>query len=228
MIHLHLPIFIKRAIAQFKKEPHTIQYNKNNKKSRNHIQTAPESSSQTTGLEKWKFTFRLSKNEIYSVANHFDVCYLANGDGELLTKMDFAFIHPFQEGLAVACQIQQPITDIRTYSWNTPKKYGALNEKGEIIIPFCYEHMSSFHEGFAPVKIEISPTIHLYKYIDLNHIPLTKPIYENAYSFHDGYAWVMQNGKWGIIDHHGTTLTKPFWYSAEPIQRCGIPCHYKG
>jgi len=86
-------------------------------------------------------------------------------------------------------------------------KYGLIDLKGNILIPFKYDEMK-FNESIAMVKLNGK-----YGFVDINDkeiIPLT---YENACSFDGGLTHVRKDGKVGFIDKKGQTVI-PFEYNS--------------
>jgi|GEM_PF-1510341 len=78
------------------------------------------------------------------------------------------------------------------------EKYGYINRKGELIIPFIYDNALDFKEGYASVEKGDK-----YGYIDKEGNIVIPFIYDYADSFSEGLAVVEINGKYGLIDKLG-------------------------
>lgn len=190
-------------------------------------QTNLEEESRKNSLESWKYKRLLSDSGLYYVSNDIRKKYLADSYGVILFDQALALIFEFQEGVAVACLSPDSIPETAVNSFRDFEFYGALNEKGEIVIPFHYRQMYSFCEGYAAVQVETDPGIYCYGYIDVHNRFLVEPVYEYADSFRDGFGWVKQDGKWGIINNQAELVQKPFWFEVEPICQNGSFCFYK-
>lgn len=81
------------------------------------------------------------------------------------------------------------------------RRYGYLDSKGNVVIPFRYKSADNFREGLA----KVGNGKH-YGFIDKDGNTVIPLIYDEAYCFHDGYAAVRQNGKWGFIDKSGKLI----------------------
>jgi len=85
-------------------------------------------------------------------------------------------------------------------------KYGFINSKGDLVIPFEFSTVSWFREGIAAVgKAEGGKT--LYAYISKNGTKLTDFEFEEAKDFQGGIGRVRKNGKFGLIDKFGSPIT---------------------
>jgi tetratricopeptide (TPR) repeat protein len=99
-------------------------------------------------------------------------------------------------------------------------KYGMINRKGEVFLPFNYNSISSFSEGIATVSDGDN------KYL-LNHKKEMKlSIYKYVGEFSEGLAPVCTNyvssgmhlnGKDGFIDRTGKTIINPAYEVAAPF-----------
>jgi len=74
-------------------------------------------------------------------------------------------------------------------------KYGIVNKKGEVIIPFKYDFISSIGEGLIAVKLK------KWGFIDKTDEVVIPFRYDDMISpFRKGVVPVKLNGKWGFID----------------------------
>ncbi|MBQ0095722.1 MAG: WG repeat-containing protein [Bacteroidetes bacterium] len=98
----------------------------------------------------------------------------------------YKYISRYVEGLANACN---------------GHRYGYLDSKGNVVIPFRYKSAGDFREGLA----KVGNGKH-YGFIDKDGNTVIPFIYDEAYCFHDGYTAVKKNGKWGFIDKSGKPI----------------------
>ncbi|MBW7952485.1 MAG: WG repeat-containing protein, partial [Chitinophagaceae bacterium] len=83
----------------------------------------------------------------------------------------------------------------------------------EIVIPFIYENVGDFNEGYASFLRDGK-----YGFIDVTGKEIIKPTYHYAWSFHEGLAAIeMKNEKnenvWGFINTNGK-IVLPLIYSS--------------
>ena len=82
------------------------------------------------------------------------------------------------------------------------KKWGFVDETGELVIPYKYEQASGFYEGLAAVRVKGK-----WGYIDKSGEVVIPFKYTIAASFSGELASVMKsNGKFGFIDKTGTVV----------------------
>lgn len=74
------------------------------------------------------------------------------------------------------------------------EKWGYIDEKGELKLPFKYQVAKDFSEGLAPVGINGR-----WAFIDKTGKMVIPPVFHDACSFENGYARVYFNGLWGAI-----------------------------
>ena len=72
------------------------------------------------------------------------------------------------------------------------------------------EEYYDFHEGLVKVRVFVDDD-YKFGYLDKFGKIVIPIIYENAYDFREGLAFVQKNGKWGFIDKNGRTVI-PFIY----------------
>jgi hypothetical protein len=89
---------------------------------------------------------------------------------------------------------------------NSSGKWGYINKKGEVVIPFQYQLAYGFSEGLAAVLNENS----LYGYINI--IGDLKIPYQYSYAgrFRNGHAVVLKNGKNHLINSNGEKTTEEY------------------
>jgi len=81
-------------------------------------------------------------------------------------------------------------------------RYGFVNSEGKEIIPTIYKSTSSFYNGFTYVQNDS-----LFAYITTNGKLITPFKYDYASPFcNEGFAIVMNDGKYGIIDSAGNEI----------------------
>jgi len=85
-------------------------------------------------------------------------------------------------------------------------KYGFVDTHGEVVIPYEYSVVSWFKEGIAAVgRSEGGKT--LYTYVRKDGNKLTDFEFEEAKDFQGGVGRVRKDGKFGLIDKFGSSIT---------------------
>lgn len=74
-------------------------------------------------------------------------------------------------------------------------KFGYINQRGEVLIPFRYEIANIFHEGIACVKLNGK-----YGFINMNNEVVVPFQYDYAGKVSDGMARVKKNGMWTFLN----------------------------
>ncbi len=90
-------------------------------------------------------------------------------------------------------------------------KYGYIDIKQEILVPFIYEDLGVFSEGLAPAKLNGK-----YGYIDRRGEVIIPFQYENqSYFYKCGLARVMIKNKWGFINQKGDQIIPIEFYKVD-------------
>lgn len=112
-------------------------------------------------------------------------CGYINNLDQFIIEPVYELAHPFKEGLAGVKQ---------------DKNRGYINKKGNWVIKSNneYDIISEFSEGLALVVSDFGD-FSLYGYINKEGNWVIEPILQNAGSFHNGYADIEINGKYGYI-----------------------------
>jgi hypothetical protein len=87
---------------------------------------------------------------------------------------------------------------------NSDEKWGFINRKGELIIPFLYEEVLDFNFGLAPVKLN-----GLWGFINEKNEIIIAPTYKMVTEFYDGLAGFLVDDKWGFIDLNNQVVIEP-------------------
>lgn len=163
-----------------------------------------------------------------------------NKKGELLLNAYLLHTEPFQNGLAMGVIVQNEKPQMGFLNskgdWTIPAmydytpesqnfqrvgqfirlrqagKYGVLNVKGRVIVPFAYEGIE------MPLYLPQDDLFGVHKtlpaaqggkwgYLNPQNKWLIKPQYEQARAFYEGFAKVRSAGKWGYIN----LKNKQFW-----------------
>lgn len=85
--------------------------------------------------------------------------------------------------------------------------YGFLDKQGNLLGGQFFDYARTFSEGAAAVEGHNGK----WGYIDINGNPVTEMIYDSAYDMKNGYAQVIKNDKWGLIDKTGKVVIQPTW-----------------
>lgn len=86
-------------------------------------------------------------------------------------------------------------------------KWGFMDEHGEDIIAYRFDHARDFSEGLAVIRIQ-----NKYGYLNPKGKIVIPLLYDQAYSFKNGLAKVVQNGLEGVITAEGKMI---------------VPCQYQ-
>lgn len=98
-------------------------------------------------------------------------------------------------------------------------KLGMIDRTGELVIPCIFEDLGPFTEGVCYGQ---KPE-QLYGYYDAFGSTVLDPIYQEAYTFNNGIAKVIENGKVGYINKDGSFALQPrfedlIWLSPEVLK----------
>lgn len=92
-------------------------------------------------------------------------------------------------------------------------KWGYMNHRFEIVIPFQFLHAEDFSEGLAAVSNRAegtgNNTTELYACIDSTGKLVTGYLYNRIYVFSEGLALVVKDGRYGYIDKTGAEVITP-------------------
>ncbi len=126
-------------------------------------------------------------------------------EGLALVSQNGKYGHVNENGIAIPCQFNCDV-----YHSNFSKglalvnrngKYGYLNTKGEIAIPYQFDHADQFSEDLASVKLDDK-----YGFIDKRGEIVIAYQFQNTGSFYNSIARVKKNGLYGFIDKRGKII----------------------
>ncbi len=93
--------------------------------------------------------------------------------------------------------------------FNSADAVGFMNLKGEVMIPARFVWADNFSEGLAVVQSFAEQSDYTFNYINTKgDRPFTQN-YQDAYKFSEDLAFVMANGKYGIINKTGAYVVQP-------------------
>ncbi|MEO0074853.1 MAG: WG repeat-containing protein [candidate division WOR-3 bacterium] len=147
-------------------------------------------------------------------------------------KDGFAKVKYFEEGEKDNKGISALLADFSKIFTGDDYEYGLINKQGTVIVPAkTYNHIASkgffsdladyyfdddlavdnkiFNNGLAFVGKKIKGDTIKYGFIDQTGKLVIDCIYDDVYSFQNGLARVMKNGKWGIINTNNKWVVKP-------------------
>lgn len=110
----------------------------------------------------------------------------------------------------IECRFRWSFLPLPTYSeglvaLEKAGKWGFINTKGKVEVPFVYDWAGQFSEGLAVVAIAGK-----YGYINKAGRIAIPVIYDEAGRFSEGLAPVNTDHKWKFIDSTGTTIIEQF------------------
>ena len=114
---------------------------------------------------------------IFAVCDSVDKCYLMDRKGIRLSGY-YENLHPGNEGLFIG---------------KLNGKWGVLGSNGQSLVPFRYDLIYNFQEGYAPYLKNS-----LWGYVGANGHVMTSPQF--------GLAWHFQNGKARVLTRSGTVM----------------------
>ena len=85
-------------------------------------------------------------------------------------------------------------------------KWGYINTKGELVIPYSFDDAKDFSDGLVNVMKDEQ-----YGYINTSGETVIPFEYEGAYGSGDGLATVKKDGKWGLVNYDNQVVV-PFEY----------------
>lgn len=134
-------------------------------------------------------------------------------DGRMAIEPRFGTAGDFSQGLAPVTMTEDgtyAITRELVSLWNPhrdfpepPPRWGFINKKGEVAIPFLYEKAGHFSEGLAPVKQN-----GLWGYVDRKGRMVIGAVFEYAREFRNGLAEVVVEGKSAYVDRQGRVVVR--------------------
>lgn len=136
---------------------------------------------------------------IYLFKEGYGSYSIIDTNGNYLLRGHKGAIHDFSGGFAA-------FTSSTNGNYSS-YRYGAMNDKGEVVIPEKYIWVKDFAEGLFPVEISKD----LWGFVDKTDKTVIPFQYQMAFSFSEGLALVKKNGKFGFIDKTGKEV---------------IPCKY--
>lgn len=86
------------------------------------------------------------------------------------------------------------------------RRYGYINQSGEVVIEPRFEMAQDFGEGLAAVRIKTHDS---WGFIDRAGKTVLSPKYEQVDRFSEGLCAVRENGLWGYIDAKGQWVIEP-------------------
>lgn len=118
-----------------------------------------------------------------------------NTRGEMLFKTDYIYIEAFHEGLAVVQDRES-------------RKYGYINQQGELVIPCKYRLANSFSEGLAAVKQDADP--YHWEFINpQGEVVMNLGGGGIPKAFHEGLLAIRTREGWGFMDAERDTVVPP-------------------
>lgn len=159
-----------------------------------------------------------------------------NKKGDFVIEPKYSFAHSFINGKALVTfdrktvyidlmgnvlgSVGDPYIDfydgLRKCTSN--RRYGYINEDGEIIITPQFTAATSFSEGLAGVKKKGEK----YGFIDIAGNYVVEPKFDNVGCFSNGLCVIKKGKKYGYIDKSGNVVIKPTFEQALRFENNGL------
>jgi len=118
--------------------------------------------------------------------------------GKEVIKLQYYFAHDFSEGLA--------------WVGNKDVKYGAIDKKGNVVIPFKYnQNVREFSEGLALVQA-MTQNGEAFGYINQKGGIVIPATWDGGQDCKDGLVWVNAAYVYGLYDRNGKAINPNGWY----------------
>lgn len=82
-------------------------------------------------------------------------------------------------------------------------KYGCINKRGELVIPYMFDYMEEFSCGLAPVKFDSNDR---FGFVNKKGDMIIEPKFDKVKSFRMGIAFVEVDYKWFYINKGGDVV----------------------
>jgi len=127
-------------------------------------------------------------------------------NGDIVIQPEYFMAYGFSEGFAVVA--------------NEDDKHGFIDKKGNLVIPFKFEHniegtylYQGFSDGLSAVCVDGK-----FGYINTKGDFVIEPKFDYAERFSDGLALVIADGLYGYIDRNGNYIIEPKFAHASSFQ----------
>ena len=117
-----------------------------------------------------------------------------NKNGEIVIAQNFGFAQRFSGNYAII--------------EGKNSKYGVIDKKGNLVIPFEYEDLSNLSEDFVIYKENGK-----YGFIDIKNHKKSEPVFDKTSKFKEAACAVQKNGVWGFINKKGEMVIEPKYRS---------------
>ncbi len=132
-----------------------------------------------------------------------------NPDGSIALAARYYSGQPFSEGYAVVSNSFAPAN-----AANDSRKWGAIDRTGKLVIPYSYQYLGPFYEGFA-YYISTNGSRGYVSTDGMEHTLTTGDRYPSYFS--GGYAFYQENGLVGYLDTSFKTVVPALFEAAGPI-----------
>ena len=137
-----------------------------------------------------------------------------NGNGDVIVKPIYQRVHNFSESNETYDHLNY--VNIHWFHDDSDKqfaivenidgKFGVINAKGQLVLKVIYDHIGSFFNGYARIKLNKK-----YGLINKDFEIVQKPIYDDIKEFVFNTAIVIYNGKYGCLDKDVKLVLKPIY-----------------
>ncbi|MFR3216465.1 MAG: WG repeat-containing protein [Dysgonomonas mossii] len=144
----------------------------------------------TTGKEviSPKYIQARDFNDGYAWVQQTNSTYAFIDKLENITSVNFDFVSPFNDGLAIVA-----------YNKQSGETYAIINNEGELVLPFIYDKIE-FEKNNSLIRVLLNQK---YGFIDRTGKEISPCIYDFTLDFTEGFALVRKDDKYGFINEEG-------------------------
>jgi len=136
--------------------------------------------------------------------------YMINRNDEILYELDYRYVCPFYNNRAIVIKTENNIT-----------RQGAINRKGELVVPLNFQNIWSFSNDIAVVEAQTKEKNDLYNrtfgYIDTSGNIIREIVYDKIFNFSNEYGLIKSKNKYFFVNKKGNLAFKDSFDLAFPF-----------